>query len=122
MRTCESRSRAHRDAITSASRGRNVGDAVDLDPQANSRQRSSLDGRASRAMFRENSRVYTVHLLEFLHVEQENAAAKDVLEIRTGRAKDGPDVLQALLGLRGGVGASEFAGRRISRPLPRHEN
>ena len=68
------------------------------------------------------ARVDGVHLLEFLHVDQEHAAAQHVLQIGAARLQDRLQVLQALLGLRLDVGAGQLAGRRIGRALPGDED
>ena len=47
-----------------------------------------------------NARVYRVHRRELSHIDQEDAASKDVLKIRTRRFQDRLDVSEAGLGLR----------------------
>jgi hypothetical protein len=69
-------------------------------------------------MLAEHARVDAVHLLELLHVEQKDATAQHVLKIRAGGAENRAHVLEALRGLRGGIGTGEFAGLGIGRAWP----
>jgi len=70
----------------------------------------------------EHARVDRVHLLKLAHVEKEHAAAQDVLQARACRLEDRLHVFQALLGLRGDVGADQLTRRWIGRALTGDEN
>ena len=73
-------------------------------------------------MLAEHPRVDRVHLLEFLHVDQEHAAAQYVLQIGSGRLEDRLQVLQALPCLRRDVGAGLLPRCGIGGALAGDEN
>jgi len=103
--------------LTPPSTSRHVGDAVDFDPQSFSRQTRGLDRGARRTMIAEHARIDAVHLLKFLHVDQEDAAADDVLQIGSTGLQDRLQVLQALRSLGLDVGAGQLSGRGIGGTL-----
>src|SRR3954469_857820 len=98
-----------------------VGDRVDLDAKAVTWQAGDLHGRARRTVIVEHPRVDTVHLLELAHVEQEDAAAEDMLQIGSSGLQNGLDVSEYLLGLCLDVGR-DGASRGINAALPRNED
>src|SRR3954468_12789396 len=98
-----------------------VGDRVDLDAKAVTWQARDLHGRARGTMIAEHPRVDTVHLLELAHVEQEDAAAEDMLQIGFSGLQNGLHVSEYLLGLCLDVGGDR-ASRGIDAALPRHED
>ena len=73
-------------------------------------------------MLAEHALIHGVHLLEFLHVDEEHAAAQRVLQVAARRLENGLHVLEALLRLRGGIGADDFSGGRIGRALAGDED
>src|SRR5687767_13495452 len=101
---------------------RDVGNAVNFDPQSVPGQARGLDGSTGRTVIAEHPLIDPVHALELLHVEQEHAAAQHVLKIRAAGAQDGLDVFQALLGLYFDVGAREHPRCRIGGALARDED
>ena len=76
------------------------GDGIDFDAQSVARQPRHLHRRPRRAVRAERARVDLVHLRELFHVDEEHAAADDVLQAGAGGLENRGDVLQDLFGLR----------------------
>ncbi|MFA6167409.1 MAG: ABC transporter permease [Gemmatimonadaceae bacterium] len=99
----------------------NVRDAVDLDAQPVAGKRRHLDSRAGGPVIPEHSLVHGVHFLELRHVDEEDTAAKHVLQVGAGGLQDRLDVLETLFRLRGGI-AGDRARRRILPSLTGDED
>src|SRR6185295_18828773 len=92
--------------------GRKQRHSVDLDAQPLARQPRHLYGGPRGTVRAEDARVDLVHPRELLHVDDEDAAADDVLQRRASRLEDGRDVLQHLFRLcLDGVAGEPPAGR-----------
>jgi hypothetical protein len=73
-------------------------------------------------MVAENAGVDRVHLLEFVHVKQKDAAPQNMLQAGAGGFQDRFDISQTLLGLRRGIRPCKLTGRRVCRALTGDEN
>src|SRR6266496_1541575 len=76
-----------------------VCDGIDLDQQTIAGQPGDLHRSSRRPMIAEHARVHGVHRLKIAHVDEEHAAAENVLQRGSRRFENRLYVLQALFGL-----------------------